>query len=288
VIGWIDTIIQGVMLGGLYALFAMGLSLAFGVMRLVNVAHGDFIVLCAYLVLVIAETTRISPLYALIICAPILFALGYVLQRVVLNHTLAIGIMPPLLVTFGLSMIIQNGLLRVFSADPRALRLGGFETGSFQIAGSIVVGYFPLLVLAVAIALTAGLELLFSRAPLGRAFRAASDDPETARLVGVNDRRVYAIAMGLSMVIAAISAVFYGIRTTFSPSDGPDRLLFAFEAVIIGGLGSFWGTLAGGITLGAAQAAGFRLNPGWGVLAGHLAFLAVLLLKQDGFFPKTK
>jgi branched-chain amino acid transport system permease protein len=284
----LDTIIQGVLMGGFYALFAMGLSLAFGVMRLVNIAHGDFIVLAAFVALLIAQNAGISPLLALVVCAPAMFALGYALQRVLLNRTLGTGALPPLLVTFGISMIVQNGLLRAFSADPRALRLGEFETGSFSLGAGITVGYFPLLVLIVAVVLTGGLELLFNRSPLGRAFRAVSDDSEAARLVGVDDQRVYSLAMGLSLAIAAIAAVFYGIRTTFSPTDGPDRLIFAFEAVIIGGLGSFWGTLAGGITLGAAQAAGFRLDPGWGVLAGHLVFLAVLLVKPEGFFPKTK
>ena len=286
--GWVDTIVQGILLGGLYALFALGLSLAFGVMRLVNVAHGDFIVLPAFLALVITGYLGVSPITALVICVPVMLAAGYVLQRFLLNSTIGSGVLPPLLVTFGLSMIIQNALLRAFSADPRSLRLGGFETASFQLGGGIAVGYFPLLVLAVAVLLTAGMELLFSRSPLGRAFRASSDDPETARLMGINDRHVYSLALGLSLAIASIAAVFYGIRTTFSPADGPDRLLFAFEAVIIGGLGSFWGTLAGGITLGAAQVIGFRLSPGWGVLAGHLVFLAVLLFKPSGLFPKTK
>jgi branched-chain amino acid transport system permease protein len=287
-IGWIDTLIQGVLLGGLYALFAMGLSLIFGVMRLVNIAHGDLIVLAAYLALVVVNATGLGPITALVICVPGMFVLGYVLQRGLLNFTLGSDILPPLLVTFGLSIIIQNALLQTFSADPRALRLGGFETESFHLGADIAVGYFPLLVLGVAIALTLGLELMFGRSPLGRAFRATSDDPQAVQLVGVNNRHVYALAMGSALAIVAVAAVFYGIRTTFGPTDGPDRLLFAFEAVIIGGLGSFWGTLAGGILLGMAQAIGFRLDPGWGVLAGHLAFLGVLLLKPSGLFPRTR
>lgn len=285
---WLNSIVQGVLVGGLYALFATGLALIFGVMRLVNIAHGDLIVLAAFLALLVTQIIGMSPLLALVICVPLMFALGYALQRGLLNFTLGTDILPPLLVTFGLSIIIQNGLLLSFSADPRALRLGGFETDSFHVGGGIAVGYFPLLVLAVAIVLTCALELLFSRTPLGRAFRATSDDPEAAQLMGVNNRHVYALAMGVALAIVAVAAVFYGIRTTFAPTDGPDRLLFAFEAVIIGGLGSFWGTLAGGITLGVAQAIGFRLDPGWGVLAGHLTFLAVLLLRPQGFFPRTR
>ena len=287
-IGWADTLIQGVLLGGLYALFAMGLSLIFGVMRLVNIAHGDLIVLAAYLALVVVNATGLGPIAALVVCVPAMFVLGYVLQRGLLNFTLGTDILPPLLVTFGLSIIIQNALLQTFSADPRALRLGGFETESFHVGADIAVGYFPLLVLGVAIALTLGLELMFGRSPLGRAFRATSDDPQAVQLMGVNNRHVYALAMGSALAIVAVAAVFYGIRTTFGPTDGPDRLLFAFEAVIIGGLGSFWGTLTGGILLGVAQAIGFRLDPGWGVLTGHLAFLGVLLLKPSGLFPRTR
>jgi branched-chain amino acid transport system permease protein len=287
-IGWADTLMQGVLLGGLYALFAMGLSLIFGVMRLVNIAHGDLIVLAAYLALVVVNATGLGPIAALVVCVPAMFVLGYVLQRGLLNFTLGTDILPPLLVTFGLSIIIQNALLQTFSADPRALRLGGFETESFHVGADIAVGYFPLLVLGVAIALTLGLELMFGHSPLGRAFRATSDDPQAVQLMGVNNRHVYALAMGSALAIVAVAAVFYGIRTTFGPTDGPDRLLFAFEAVIIGGLGSFWGTLSGGILLGVAQAIGFRLDPGWGVLTGHLAFLGVLLLKPSGLFPRTR
>jgi branched-chain amino acid transport system permease protein len=288
VFGWVDTVIQGILLGGLYALFAMGLSLIFGVMRLVNIAHGDLIVLAAYLALVVADAAGLSPLAALAACAPAMFLLGYVLQRGLLNFTLGKDILPPLLVTFGLSIVIQNALLETFSADPRSLRLGGFETGSFRLGADIAVGYFPLLVLAVAIGMTVLLELAFGRTALGRAFRATSDDPEAMQLMGVNDRHVYALATGMALAIVAVAAVFYGIRTTFAPTDGPDRLLFAFEAVIIGGLGSFWGTLAGGIVLGVAQAIGFRIDPGWGVLTGHFAFLAVLLFRPSGLFPRTR
>ena len=287
-IAWVDTVIQGLLLGGLYTLFALGLSLTFGVMRLVNVAHGDFIVLSAFVVLVFSQGLGISLLAAAVLCVPLMFAVGYAIQRFMLNATIGAGVLPPLLVTFGLSMIIQNALLRIFSADPRALRLGGFETESFNIGGGIAVGYFPFLVLVVAIVLTACLEFLFRGTGIGRAFRAASDDPEITRLMGIDDRHVYALAFGLACAIAAIAAVFYGVRTTFSAGDGPDRLLFAFEAVIIGGLGSFWGTLAGGALLGVAQAIGFRLNPGWGILFGHIAFLAVLLVRPSGLFPKTK
>jgi branched-chain amino acid transport system permease protein len=287
-LGWVDTIVQGVLLGGLFALFALGLSLIFGVMRLVNIAHGDLIVLAAYVALVVTQSLGVNPLAALVLCAPAMFGLGYALQRGVLNRTLGEDILPPLLVTFGLSIIIQNLLLETFSADSQSLKLGGFETASFHLGGDIAVGYFPVLVLATAVMLTLVLEVGFGTTALGRAFRAASDDREAVQLMGVDNRHIYALAMGVSLAIVAVAAVFYGIRTTFGPTDGPDRLLFAFEAVIIGGLGSFWGTLAGGIVLGVSQAIGFRLSPGWGVLAGHVVFLAVLLFKPEGLFPRTR
>jgi branched-chain amino acid transport system permease protein len=284
---WIDTLIQGLLLGGLYALFAAGLSLAFGVMRLVNIAHGDLIVLASFLALVIVETLGIGPLWSLLGVVPAMAIMAYGLQRLVLNRTLGDDLMPPLLVTFGLSIIIQNVLLEMFSADTRGLRLGAFETASLSI-GPLAVGWYPLLVLFTAIALIGGLQLLFSRTSLGRAFRATSDDREVAALMGINNRHMYGLALGLAMALVAVAGVLFAVRTTFTPMDGPARLLYAFEVVIIGGLGSLWGTLAGGAILGVAQTIGYRLNPGWGVLAGHLAFLAVLIVRPQGLFPKTR
>jgi branched-chain amino acid transport system permease protein len=287
-IGWLDTIIQGVLLGGLYALFAMGLSLIYGVMRLVNIAHGDFILLGAFIALAICGASGIHPLAAAPIVMTVMFAAGCVLQRAVLNQTLGKGLLPPLLVTFGLSVIVQNLLLEVFSADSRALRAEALTTASLRLGESVAIGWFPLGVFAAAILLGVGLQLLFSRTALGRALRATSDDQETVRLMGIDDRRMYTLAMGIAFALMALAGVFLGMRTSFSPTDGPANLLFAFEAVVIGGLGSFWGTFAGGIILGVAQTIGFRLDPGWGLLVGHFVFLAVLVLRPEGLFPKTR
>ena len=286
---WIDTLIQGLMLGGLYALFATGLSLSFGVMRLVNIAHGDLIILAAFIGLVVVETTGMNPLAAIIIVVPVMALIGYVLQRGLFNRTL-VGddIMPPLLVTFGLSIIIQNLLLVSFSADSQGLNAGEIETASLQLMEGLAVGWFPLLVLLTAVAVIAGLQWLFSSTELGRSFRATSDDQEAAQLMGIDNRHVYSLAMAIALGVVAIAGVYLAIRTTFTPTIGPGRLLFAFEAVIIGGLGSFWGTLAGGMILGVAQLIGFKLNPGWGVLAGHLVFLAILVVRPQGLFPRTR
>ena len=244
---WINSIVQGVLLGGLYALFAAGLSLIFGVMRLVNIAHGDFIVLAAYLGLTVTTTVGLHPLVALIIVIPVMGLIGYVLQRGVLNHTLGDDILPPLLVTFGLSVILQNGLLEIYSADPQKMNAGALETASLTLPGNLNIGWLPLLMFAVSVATIAGLQWLFYRSALGRAFRATSDNQDIAQLMGLNKAHVFGLAMALSLAVVAIAGLFLGIRTSFDPSAGPGRLIFGFEAVIIGGLGNLWGTLAGGI-----------------------------------------
>jgi len=285
--GWLDALIQGVLLGGLYALFAAGLSLIFGVMRLVNLAHGDFIVLAAYAILLVASQLGLDPFAAALIALPILFVIGFALQHVLLNRTLGRDLLPPLLVTFGLSIIIQNGLLQLFSADSVRLRSGAIETASVALGGGIAVGVAPLLTLVSAIAVIVVLNFVFYRTAIGQAFRATSDDLEIAQLMGIDVARIFAIAMGLAFAVIAISALYLGLRANFDPTIGPARLLYAFEAVIIGGLGSFWGTLAGGIVLGVAQTVGARINPEWQILAGHLAFLIVLVIRPRGLFPRA-
>lgn len=283
---WLNIIIQGVLVGGLYALFAAGLSLIFGVMRLVNIAHGDFIVGSAYIAWVIVTATGLHPLLSLLLVIPAAMASGYLLQRLVLNRTLGKDILPPLLVTFGLSIIIQNGLLELFTVDSRKLNAGALETASFELLPGVDIGYLPLLQLAVAIAVIAGLQYLFYNTGLGRAFRATSDDADTVALMGLDRRRVYAWAMALCMGVVAVGGVFLGIRANFDPAIGPGRLIFGFESVIIGGLGNLWGTLIGGIILGVAQGIGAQIDPGWQVLAGHLVFLLVLAVRPTGLFPR--
>lgn len=283
---WVNIIIQGVLVGGLYALFAAGLSLIFGVMRLVNIAHGDFIVAVAYLAWSIIHVTGLHPLVSLLFVVPIAMGFGYALQFGILNRTLGKDILPPLLVTFGMSVIIQNGLLELFTADSRKLNAGTLETGSYSLLTGVDIGYLPLLQFAVAIAVIAGLQYLFYNTALGRAFRATSDDAETALLMGLDKRKVFASAMALCLGVVAIAGVFLGVRANFDPAIGPGRLIFGFEAVIIGGLGNLWGTLIGGVILGVAQGIGAQINPGWQVLAGHLVFLLVLAVRPRGLFPR--
>jgi branched-chain amino acid transport system permease protein len=286
--GFIDTVLAGILLGGIYALFALGLSLIFGIMRLVNLAHGDLILLAAYLVLTVTTALGVPLAVATVVVIPAMFALGFILQRLVLERLLGDDILPPLLVTFGLSIIIQNGLLLVFGADSGRLQAGAFESSSIMLAPGLGVGLAPLTALIMAILAVALLQVVFYRTSLGRAFRATADNPQIAQLMGIDHRNIYAAAVGISLAVSVVAAVAFGIRANFDPSIGPARLLYAFEAVIIGGLGSLWGTLAGGIVLGLAQTIGARIDPEWQILAGHLAFLAVLMVRPRGLFPSRR
>jgi len=284
---WTNVIVQGMLIGGLYAMFAAGLSLIFGIMRLVNIAHGDLIVLAAYIALVTATTLGLNPIASLVIVVPAMAALGYGLQRFLLNRTLGDDLLPPLLVTFGLSVIIQNGLLELFTADSRRLQAGAIEVASIPVIPGISIGTLPLLQFTLAVAVIGCMQFVFYRTALGRAFRATSDDQTVAQLMGLDNRHVFALGMALSLAIVAIAGVLIAVRTNFDPAIGPARLIFGFEAVIIGGLGSLWGTLLGGILLGVAQGIGAHIDPGWQMLAGHFAFLIVLAVRPEGLFPKV-
>jgi branched-chain amino acid transport system permease protein len=284
---WINTIIQGVLLGGLYALFAAGLSLIFGIMRLVNLAHGDLIVLAAFAILALSAWLGLDPFLAMLFAIPIMFVVGFGLQHVLLNRTLGRDILPPLLVTFGLSIIIQNGLMEAFSADSQLLQSGPIGTASISLGGGIAFGVLPLITFLSAIAVIMALNLLFYRTQLGRAFRATSDDLEIAQVMGIDHKRIFAVAMGIAMIVVTIAALYLGMRANLDPTIGPARLIYAFEAVIIGGLGSLWGTLIGGMIIGLAQTIGAAINPEWQILAGHIAFLIVLVLRPRGLFPRA-
>jgi branched-chain amino acid transport system permease protein len=284
-IEWTNAFVQGVLLGGLYALFAAGLSLIFGVMRLVNIAHGDLIVLAAYFGLTTTGMLGIHPFVSLLIVMPLMAGFGYVLQRGLLNRTLGDDILPPLLVTFGLSVIIQNVLLEAYTADPQKLSGGAIETASFQLGG-LALGVLPLLTFGIAVAVIAFLQWLFYATSLGRGFRAVSDNQQIAQLMGFNKAHIFGLSMALALSVTVIAGILLGMRTSFDPSVGGGRLIFGFEAVIIGGLGNLWGTLVGGVILGVAQTIGAKIDPGWQLLAGHVAFLVVLAFRPNGLFPR--
>lgn len=283
---WSGILLQGVLTGGLYALFAAGLAMSFGILRLVNLAHGDLVVLGCFAALVVTERLDIHPFVSLLIVTPLGFGLGYALQRGLLSRVTGQGELPPLLTTFGLSVALQNGLLELFTADTRKLQAGPIEVQSIELLPGLSVGVLPLIMFASAIVVMALLHALFYRTAIGRSFRAAADDPRTLSHMGYAPERVHAMAMGIAMAVCALAAVFLATRTQFSPLTGPSRLLFAFEAVIVGGMGSLWGAFLGAVLLGVAQAVGGAFDPGLETLAGHLMFLTLLMLRPQGLIPK--
>jgi len=218
---------------------------------------------------------------------PAMAGIGYILQRGLLNHTLGGDILPPLLVTFGLSVIVQNALLEGYTADPQKLNAGAVETASIAV-GELSLGVLPLLTFGMAVAVIAGLQWIFYSTALGRGFRAVSNNQDIAQLMGLNKAHVFGLAMALALAVTAIAGILLGVRTSFDPAIGGGRLIFGFEAVIIGGLGNSWGTLAGGVILGVAQTIGAKIDPGWQVLAGHIAFLVVLAVRPNGLFPRVE
>jgi branched-chain amino acid transport system permease protein len=282
---WVNAVTQGILLGGLYALFACGLSIVFGVMRIVNLAHGDLAVLAAFLAYSVAEGTGLGAFWAGAIVVPILAALGYLLQRFLLQRSLGVGPLATLLATFGLSVIIQNVLLQSYSADARALDIGSLASASLRITDQLSVSYLALITFVLAVAVLVGLQLFLSRSRTGRMLRASADDPEAARLVGADSRHLYGIATAIAFATVALAGVMFAMRSSFDPSIGPTRLIFAFEAVVIGGLGSLWGTLLGGMVLGLAQTVAGQFDPALTLLAGHLIFLAVLAFRPQGLIP---
>ncbi len=281
-----ETLLNGLMLGALYALFGLGLSLSLGVMRMINLAHGDLIVLGAYLSSVVIASTGASALVSLSLVVPAMFAIGWLLQRLLLNRVVGASPLAPLLVTFSLSVVVQNMLQQIFTADTRSLPSGDLGLLGLQ-WGDVSIGVLPLLITAVSVAVYAGTHALVARTHWGRQARAVSDDPSTARLVGIQDRRLFALMTGFILAVISLASVLYGIRTPFTPSAGPERLLYAFEAVVLGGLGNLWGTFIGGLVIGLAQVLGTKIDTGLGPFFGHLVFLVALIVRPQGLFARA-
>jgi len=281
-----NALVQGILLGGLFAMAALGLSIAFGVLRVVNLAHGEIMTLGAYLTFITVSSLGVNVWISLLLVVPAMGLIGYWVQRALLQRALRLSELSPLLVTFGIAIVIPNALIEVFSNDKRPIATGDLAVQSITIANGITVGVLPLITMVLAVFLIAAMQLFLARTRLGRYMRAAADDSDTLRLMGVDYRKVYAFAMALAFGIAALAGVFFGIRQGgVTPFDGQLTVLFAFEAVIIGGLGSLWGTLAGGIVLGVAQTLAGQISPELPLLAGNLVFLAILVLRPTGIVP---
>jgi branched-chain amino acid transport system permease protein len=282
---WLDGLIQGIMLGGLFAQYALGMALMFGVMRIVNITHGDLMILLGLIGISLASQFALGPWSVLVILVVVGAILGLLLQRLILNKVVGADPLPSLIATFGLSIALQNAMLQIWSADTQSLQGGTIAQASFQI-GPLFVGVLPVIVLITATILTAGLDAILRFTKFGRALRASAADVDAAAMSGVNPKRVYAGATAIAVAILGFAAVFQSLRSTISPSDGPFQLIYAFEAVIIGGMGSIWGAFLGAMVLGVSQSIGFRINPGFGILAGHLVFLTVLALRPQGLLGK--
>ena len=285
---WVNSAVQGILLGGLYALFATGLAIVFGIMRLTNLAHGDFTIVPAYLALVLVGAIGFNPFYSIPISMAIMFMIGYLLQRSLLNRLVGSKIAIGVIVTFGLSMVIQNGLLLGYGPNSQGLDAGKIENMSIRISENLSIGWLPLIIFLTAVVVISGLQLFLVHTRMGGAFRAVSDDHQAARLMGINTKHIYAVAMGVALGIIVIGGTMMGIRTTFDPLLGNQRLIFAFEAVIIGGMGSGWGTLIGGVILGLAQTVGAQiLGPAWSIFAGHAIFVIILAVRPQGLLART-
>jgi branched-chain amino acid transport system permease protein len=284
---WVSAAVNGLLLGGLYGLFGLGLALVFGVMRVVNLAHGELIVAGAFLGVFLVGLLPGVPPWALALPVALAGAgFGWTLQTLLVNPALKVGInggqlLVPLMLTFGLGVVLRNAGVEVFGADSRAIDGGAFTRAGVDLFG-LQVGLYPLVVLALAVVLFVALQLLLSRSEFGRVVRATADAPEVARLMGVKPERVFAQVMALGTSFAMLAGFLLAQRTSFTPFSGAERMLIAFEVVIIGGLGSFWGALGGGMLLGLAQVLGQKWDSNAGSLYVHLVFLLVLLLMPRG------
>jgi branched-chain amino acid transport system permease protein len=286
-IGMIDQVMQAVLLGGLYALFALGLAISVGVLRFINVAHGDIIVMMSFLMLSVTQSLGVPAWMGFVFIIPAGAVFGWALQKVVLQRASNQNDMQIILVTFGLSIIIQNVLLATYGADTRKVLAGGIELKSISIAQGLNLGLLPLIILGVAVTVIFLLEMLLYRTDLGVKIRAVAEEPNSARLVGLRVSGILALAMGLVGITQAISGGLMSIWTNFDPSSGSTRLLIAFEVVVLAGLGSFWGVLVGGIVIALAQTFGGMIDSGLQLLGGHIIFLVLFLARPQGFFPKA-
>ncbi|WP_113701400.1 branched-chain amino acid ABC transporter permease [Nonomuraea lactucae] len=285
---WVNTILQGLLLGGIFAMAAGGLSLMFGVMRIANLAHGDLMILGGYAAAVSTLHLGVPVPLTVLVSMAVLGGLGYLLQRTLLDRAMALSELAPMMVTFGIAVMIPNALAEVFSNDAQPLNIGALGTASIELGGGLAIGWFPLLTVVAAVLVLTGLHLFLHRTQIGRITRATADDPEVVRLMGVDNLKIYALTTVISLVTVALAGTLYAMRQGgVTPYEGQLTVLFAFETVVIGGLGSLWGTLAGGLVLGVAQSAGAQISPDLPLLAGHVVFLLVLVFRPQGLFGRS-
>ena len=280
-------LVQGILLGGLYAIIGIGMSMVFGIMRLTNLAHGDLMILSAYLALTFCDLFGGNLLLATLFTIIAMVIIGFLIQAFLVNHVLSKGAEPALLVTFGISVFLANLLHNIFSADYQSLP--NSLTNTQVISTDLVsISAIYLFSFVVAILMIVGLHFLMQRTNFGRSIRATSDDDMAAGLTGVNTKRAYVYAMMLSMAVTAVSGVLIGSTYTFNASMGSSYLIIAFGVVVIGGMGSLIGTLLGGIVLGVAQLLGsYFLGTGVQLLVAYLVLLVVLATRPNGLLARA-
>jgi len=283
---WVNVIIQGILVGGFYALFACGLSLMFGVMKVINLAHGDVAVVAGYTAVFLAPQLHIAEVWSFVVVVPIFAVAGYVIQRTLIQKSIDRDPFTTLLVTFGLSVVIENLLLEIYSANGQSVNIGSLIGDSIHVSNVIYISYISLTVLITAVVVLGALQLFLSKTGTGRLIRAVADDREAAQLSGANYRHIFGIAAAIAFATVALAGIAYGMMTEIAPTSGGINLLYAFESVVIGGIGSLWGTLVGGVLLGIAQQVGAQINPEYQVLAGNLLFLIILGVRPHGLFGK--
>jgi branched-chain amino acid transport system permease protein len=283
---WLNILVEGTLIGGFYALFACGSSLMFGVMKVINLAHGDLAVVAAYIAVFLVPHLHVPEALSFLVVVPIFGLIGYLVQRTLIQKSIDRDPFTTLLVTFGLSVVIENLLLEGYSANGQTVNIGSLAYNSWHPGSIFYLSYVSLVVLGTSVVVLGALQLFLSKTSLGRQIRAVSDDQEAAQLSGTNYRHIFGVAAAIAFATVALAGIAYGMTTQFTPTSGGINLLFAFEAVVIGGIGSLWGTLIGGISLGIAQQLGSHFNPQYPVLFGNILFLVVLAVRPQGFFGK--
>lgn len=278
----LQVIVNGVLLGGIYALLGVGMTMIFGIVKLTNLAHGEFVIIGAYASTLLAGLLGVDPLLTLIITIPLMFVLGMILQSGLINRVMLKGAEPALLVTFGLSIILQDLLLLLFTTDAQHAT-APYSTKTIRLPGNVSISVLDIIIFALSIAAILILTLFLRKTYLGKSIRATSDDTQAAALMGVNVKRTYGIAMGIAMATAAIAGLCVAIKWTFYPSSGGSYLLIAFGVVVIGGMGSIPGTLVAGLVFGLAQVIG---GANYGMLVSYIILIIMLAVRPQGLFSK--
>ena len=278
-------LVMGVLLGGLYAVIALGLSLVFGVVKEINIAHGDLVILGSYFGYVAMTVIGIDPILSLVIGMPVLFGIGFVIQKYLLNRAFKISMDATLIIAFGISIILQNVYQLLWTPLARGLTTSYTLTGLS--AGPIHVPLIYLLDFGAAIIVMVLLREFLMRTYLGKAIRAAAQDRKAAHLMGINTDQVYAYTFGISMVLAAIAGIFLGLTFSFTPVSGMSFLIIALGIVVLGGMGSIVGTFVGGIAFGLAQTVGgYFFGLAAQMLVAYIMVLVVLALIPRGIFGR--